>query len=395
MRLTPRNLVAVAIAAVISVGLVVWLNSTDDETGAHETSVGATNPSQRPVGPGRCSTVATSEDDLSSAASEAEAGAVVCLADGSYGKLSLDTSSEAPGVTVRAEHPGKASIAGAELSGSHLTLARFDVSDEVTVEPGASAVAVEHNRISGGYFGIDAGPTTSTTVDDVTITGNRFVGPFGEDAIRLNRYHDGDGDGIGALIEGNEFTNVRENGRHSDCLQTVWVGDHLVYRKNYLHDNRCQGFFVKDQASAIEGITVDNNLIVRDNKACDPPNSGCGWTSSLQVFGPYRGLRMTRNTIWQGEPVAVFQEGTGPDTLIDSNVVYRFWTSADLSGARFTDNTSCRREAAPPGGAWPRSTPGEVVDCSPTFSDPSSDDFRLLGSGRGVDWAPADQHYGF
>ena len=51
------------------------------------------------------------------------------------------------------------------------------------------------------------------------------------------------------LIEGNEITGVRENGNHSDCLQTVWVGDHLVFRKNYLHDNRCQGFFVKDQAS--------------------------------------------------------------------------------------------------------------------------------------------------
>ena len=49
------------------------------------------------------------------------------------------------------------------------------------------------------------------------------------------------------LIEGNEITNVRENGNHSDCLQTVWVGDHLIFRKNYLHDNRCQGFFVNDQ----------------------------------------------------------------------------------------------------------------------------------------------------
>ena len=87
--------------------------------------------------------------------------------------------------------------------------------------------------------------------DDVTIRGNKFVGPFGEDAIRLNRYHDADGDGVGILIEGNEITNVRENGNHSDCLQSVWVGDHLIYRRNYLHDNRCQGFFVKDQATTV------------------------------------------------------------------------------------------------------------------------------------------------
>jgi hypothetical protein len=86
----------------------------------------------------------------------------------------------------------------------------------------------------------DAGPTDTVTVNDVAIVGNEFVGPFGEDAIRLNRYHDANGDGIGALVAGNEFTNIRENGNHSDCLQTVWVGDHLVYRDNYLHDNRCR-----------------------------------------------------------------------------------------------------------------------------------------------------------
>ena len=68
----------------------------------------------------------------------------------------------------------------------------------------------------------------------------------------LNRYHDANGDGIGVLIEGNEITSVRENGNHSDCLQTVWVGDHIVFRKNYLHDNRCQGFFIKDQQSAVD-----------------------------------------------------------------------------------------------------------------------------------------------
>ena len=33
------------------------------------------------------------------------------------------------------------------------------------------------------------------------------------------------------------------------------------------------------------------------------------------------------------------------------------------------------------------------VDCTPPFQDPSTDDYRLP-DGRGVDWAPAEEHYG-
>ena len=94
------------------------------------------------------------------------------------------------------------------------------------MQPGLRDARSNYNRITGGYLGIDAGPTTTTSISDTTIRGNRFVGPFGEDAIRLNRYHDsGDADPYGVLIEGNEITSVRENGNHSDCLQSVWGGD--------------------------------------------------------------------------------------------------------------------------------------------------------------------------
>jgi hypothetical protein len=79
--------------------------------------------------------------------------------------------------------------------------------------------------------------------------------------------------------------------------------------------------------------------------------------------------------------------------VISSNVVYRLWTSTSLSGIAYQDNTRCEREKASPG-SWPSSTPGETVSCSPAFNDPASDDFRILGSSRGVDWRPADQHYG-
>ena len=382
------------IPAVLSVALlavfVLWLTTNAD--GGARGAPAATGSKRGPVGEG-CTLVRNTLSALEAAVEGAPPGAVICLADGSYGKLELHgATAGATPVVVRAEHAGKATLDGADLDRSKLTLARFAVSEEIEVEPGTVGVTVDHNRISGGYLGVDAGPTTTTTVNDVSIVGNKFVGPFGEDAIRLNRYHDANGDGVGALVAGNEFTNIREDGNHSDCLQTVWVGDHLVYRGNYLHDNRCQGFFVKDQERAIAGIIVEDNLFLRNDAPCAPQASGCGAPSDFQVFGPYTGFVMRRNTIWGNGAVAAFQEGGGPRSRIEANVVYKFWTSTDLTSVVYRDNTRCQRQSS--GGSWPASHPGEVISCSPRFVAPRLDDFRLPGAERGVSWAPADRHFG-
>jgi hypothetical protein len=349
---------------------------------------------------GECSITLGGAEALTSALSTAAPGAVLCLADGSYAKLTLNASNPAPGVTVRAANPAGATIAGASLSGSNLTLARFVVTGGVQLQPGATGMTIDHNRITGGGQGIDM-VTSSTQINDTKITANKLVGPFGEDAIHLNRYHDADGDGIGVLIEGNEITNVRENGNHSDCLQTVWVGDHIVFRKNYLHDNRCQGFFIKDQASLgnpsgpVEGITVDNNLFVRNQEPCGPPLTSCGQPNYFQVFGPYSGFKMTRNTIWGdgGNSVAALRGSTSSDSVIAGNVVYKLWTDTNMTATSVTDNTVCNLEAGS-GGSWPSSRPGETKSCSLSFQNTAGDDYRISGSDRGVDWAPAQQQYG-
>jgi hypothetical protein len=348
-----------------------------------------------------CSRTFASLTEVQGAVAKAQPHAVICLANGDYGKLSLDSGSRPTRVTVRAQHPAGATIEGAELAGDNLTLAGFVSTSGVQVEPGATGITVEHNRVTGGGEGIEAGPTDTTTVNDTKIVGNQLIGPFGEDAIHLNRYHDSNGDGIGILIEGNEITGVRENGAHSDCLQTVWVGDHIVFRKNYLHDNRCQGFFVKDQASLggvsgpIHGIKVEDNLFLRNHEPCGAPlgPSECGQPLYFQVAGPYTGFKMKNNTIWGDtvDSIAAFREGTGADTLIEDNVIYRLWTDTDMSPATLRNNTICEREAAE-GGSWPKPI-GETVDCDLHFPNTAADDYRL-GNGRGVDWAPAEEHYG-
>jgi hypothetical protein len=348
-----------------------------------------------------CSRTFSSLSEVQAAVAKAAPHAVICLEGGNYGKLSLDAGTRPTRVTVRAEHPAGTTIEGAELAGDNLTLAGFVSTEGIQVEPGATGVSVEHNRVTGGGEGIEAGPTDTTTVNDTRIVGNQLIGPFGEDAIHLNRYHDSNGDGIGILIEGNEITHVRENGAHSDCLQTVWVGDHIVFRKNYLHDNRCQGFFVKDQASLggvsgpIHGIRVEDNLFLRNHEPCGAPlgPNECGQPLYFQVAGPYTGFVMKNNTIWGDtvDSIAAFREGTGADTLIEDNVIYRLWTDTDMSPATLRNNTICEREAAE-GGSWPTPT-GETIDCNLHFPNTAADDYRL-GNGRGVDWAPAEEHYG-
>jgi hypothetical protein len=344
-----------------------------------------------PAGPQRrlvkpCTVTLPNLGALSAAVAAAAPGSVVCLAPGTYGKLTVNAR---PAGDVTVQPNGIATIAGASLNGSHLTLEGFNVSgQEVTVEPGSDHITVQFNYITGGYLGVDAGPTTSTTVNDVTIRGNKLVGPFGEDAIRLNRYHDSDGDGIGMLVEGNEITGVRENGNHSDCLQTVWVGDHLVFRNNYLHDNRCQGFFVKDQQSPVDGVVADNNLMLRNAAAC--AQAGCGQPSIFQLFGPITSLVMSHNTIWTpdgGSPVTLRESGWGSVSVTD-NVVYRFWsdTSAPFANYSASNNIAAKREMS-----WPAT--GVSIVGSPKFANPAADDYRT-NDGRGVTWAPGDQHYG-
>jgi Right handed beta helix region len=351
---------------------------------------------QRPAGQASiapCSTVASSVAAAQSSLAAASAGQTVCLADGKYPKLTLSARKSSE-VVVRARNPGKTTIAGASLDGANITLARFVVlGAEVTVRPGARGMTIADNRISRGYFGVNAGPTTTTPISDTTIRGNEFKGPFGEDAIRANRYHDGpDADRYGMLVEGNEFTGVRENGKHSDCFQSVWGGDGLYFRRNYLHDNRCQGLFVKDQPTAVRDVVVEDNLMVRNSAPCaGSASSSCGPPSVVSLFGPMRSLTLRRNTVWtsdDGSPVAL-RPGLA-DVTLSGNVIYRVWADGDLARMRQRDNAVCRWETAGGGSLPPQAG---APSCSPPFADPAHDDFRLPDGG-GVDWSPRGVRFG-
>ncbi|MBS1890270.1 MAG: right-handed parallel beta-helix repeat-containing protein [Actinobacteria bacterium] len=390
---------AAVVVALLAAAAVVLASS--GSSSAPQPQPVAAAPLPAAAGP-ECDALATSTEDINSALSHASPGEIVCVADGTYPELDLSGEFPGGGVEVRAENPGAATIEGATISGQGITFARFFVDGEIVIEPESKEITIAHDRITGGYLGIDACNSDTATCDDVKIVGNKLEGPYGEDAIRANRYHDANGDGVGLLVEGNEFTGIREDGNHSDCLQAVWTGDNLVFRKNYLHDNRCQGFFVKDQADLcaqgvegvcgpIDGIRVEDNLLVRNHEPCEPgTEGGCGQPIYLHIFGPYKNAVIAHNTIWGDhlDSQLALREGVAAGTKIEDNAIYRFWTDTDASKAEFRDNTLCRLE-----GEWPESRPGMQVDCKPPFQDPSVDDYRLP-DGRGVDWAPAEEHYG-
>jgi hypothetical protein len=344
-----------------------------------------------------CTTTVSTVAAAASAVSAASAGDTVCLSDGTYGRITLNATPSSPGVTLTAQHSGAASVDGVDLYGSHLTVSNLELTGSADIKTSSVGMKVEHNLIIGSRtgYGVMVCPATPPDhCDDAAVTGNRFDGSFDEDAIRANVYHDGDSDGTGLLVADNEFTGNEEFGGHNDVFQTVWVGDHLVIRGNYIHDFGGQGIMVKDQASAIDGLVVSNNLIVRQNLPCDPDSLCPTWQLiPFQVFGPISNATISHNTIWPTDAGQV--KAGGPALLRDPG-----WSSVTVSnnvtddqgtdvpsGLSGSNNTRCTSA-----GGW-SAWPGTTTDCSPAFLDQAHGDYRLA-SGRGVDWVPSAKVFG-
>jgi hypothetical protein len=359
-------------------------------------------PQAAGAAPPACTTTVSTAAGATSAVADAAPGAQVCLADGTYGAIALDAAHEPPRVILTAEHPGKATVAGVTLEGSYLAVSRLRLTGQVTVGRNSIGMTVDHNLLLGQgagsrAYGVVVCPANPPDhCDDVTITGNRFQGRFDEDAIRANVYHDGpDPDPYGLLVEGNEFAGNVEYGGHNDVFQSVWEGDHLYIRRNYLHDFGGQGILIKDQARAIDGLAIEDNLVIRQDLPCDPDDRCPTWQlSPLQVFGPIAHGSIRHNTIWPtqrgqakaGGPVLLRDKGWS-DVAVSDNVIDGGAREAatELTG---TDNTRCSNV----NGAW-LALPGAATECSPAFIDEHDGDYRQH-DGRGVTWKVSAQHFG-
>jgi hypothetical protein len=346
-----------------------------------------------PVESAGCDQTVSSVSAAQSALGSAAAGSVVCLSDGNYGGISLTSSKTAPGVTLTAANPGGATIGSVSVSGSGYTISRFVIDGGVSISRNVDRTVVDHNRIlSGGHYGVfvcTAEPPDQC--EDTRITGNLFDGAMNEDQIRANVFHDGNGDGIGLLVEGNEFRGNTERGGHNDVFQSVWVGDHLVFRKNYLHDFGGQGFFVKDQGRAIDGFIANDNLIVDQDLPCEPASLCSGYQlSPWQVYGPIANGEIKHNTVgWGSGGGTAVLTGTYTNIEFSDNVFNRL---SDTDGGGSVPSLSGSNNIYCENSGWDV-PPGTSKDCAPAFLNPAAGDYRLA-NGRGVDWVPSQQHYG-
>jgi len=340
-----------------------------------------------------CDQTASSVSAAQSALSSISAGSVVCLADGSYGSLSISARRQAPGVTLRAKNPGGATLGGVSVSGAGIAIEGF-VTGSANVSSSADGVAFRHNSISGGVYVIG---NTSSYAKNVEFSDNVIkpgTGSGEKDTFMVQRFE-------GLRIEGNEIWVADEDGGHNDGLQTVWGGRGLIFKGNWIRGGAgSQGFFIKD--GEVTNVTFEDNLVAgRPSKA---PYAG----SPLQFFDvvpdpadPFYtgyGIVIRNNTIWSNPNIVYARECQTKAILVEFNV---------MDGFSAPDGTSCvlsqltqDYNVVTGGSIGKRGAHDTSV--TPTFASSSTQDWQLasgsagnFSAGRaGVTWRPADRSFG-
>jgi hypothetical protein len=358
------------------------------------------------AGTSSCSVVLSDAAAVDSAVRSAPAGSAICLAAGTYPGLDLSGThtgdvtvepSSGQSVTVTAGVTGAdggISAVHVEPGASHVIVHGLYITGGVELEAGDSFIRIDHNDITGHDFGVRLNSSNCKTpnapawngcqplakITDVTISGNRIHNVTTDgDAININNY-------ARVRVTGNEFVGVVDpGGRHVDCLQSTFGGSGLVFDHNYEHDNNCQGLFIKD--GDVTDATVYDNLFVRDQI------NGVS-EQNVDIVDVY-GLLIRNNTSWPGTGDILRDLGSAGEAraVVDHNVLESFANGCcgDSAHFRLTEREN-RFSQAPSTFAGARTDRGSNV----AFVDPSSDDYRLAVNpkGIGIDWRPADQHFG-
>ena len=370
------------------------VRATDAAGNTDSTPAGAAWNVQAPPPPsGTCDQTVSSISAAQSALSSAAVGSVVCLADGSYGSLSLTMKRPAPGVTLRAQNPGQATLGSVTATGAGVTVERFNTGS-LNVNAGGDRISYNHNTVNGAVYVIG---NTSSYAKNVEVSGNLInarTGSGEKDSFMLQRFE-------ALRIEDNQIWIADEDGNHNDGLQTVWGGRGLIFRGNWMRGGAgSQGFFLKD--GEVTNVSFEDNLIAgRPSKA---PYAG----APLQFYGtvpnsadPFYtgyGIVIRHNTVWSNPNLSYVRECQNKAILVEFNVMDGFsapdGTSCVLSQLTqdynvITGGTIGKR------GAHDTSVP-------PAFVASSAQDWQLtpassgnFSAGRaGVTWRPADKVYG-
>jgi hypothetical protein len=330
-------------------------------------------------------------------------GAVVCLAAGTYGALSI-TTSPSSNATLTAAPGAHVVVNGVNIAASNITVSQLHSTGTINVGsgspyPGFSHDVIEHNDVgpTNGY-GISVMSATSTPSSYITIAYNRIHNTSDTsegDALRFDGWNH-------LTVIGNDIYEIKEcpsSTCHTDTLQS-YQGDvpteGLTIEKNYSHDNvGAQGLpFLKD--GDISNVTIRDNLSLRNT----PTN---GQVTGIWIDENIHNLLIEKNTYWGTDGSIVQSEGSAsnPTATIDRNVMdtLNIKTASAYSYA-YTEDYDIFREAP-----WTYTIgTHSKVETSPTFicspkcggGAVSEDDYQLKNNPNniGIDWNPAEVQYG-
>jgi len=348
--------------------------------------------------------------DVSRALAAATAGSTIVLRGGSYPALIAPSGTRAAPVTIAAAEgqtvtmpsinvpngAGNLRFDGVNLTGEgsgpafnigdgahdiQLVNSKvFDTGDAIIVRPGVSNVLFENNDISSRAPGATNGgialafASTSTLpgsppgqendppISNVTIRNNTFH-DIGSDAIRPSNF-------VNLVVEGNDFSGVKENGDHCDVFQVTFGGRDLIFRDNYIHDNQGQGLFIKD--GQVTNAQVENNVFVHNSLEI-----------TVQFYDTIN-LRLFNNTVWDNEANVQLREGIR-NVLVRNNLFQDLTVdSTSEAAAQVTQDYNVTA-----GGNWGARGPHDIKG-SPRFVNAAAYDYRLAASSPGIDAGNAE-----
>lgn len=317
---------------------------------------------QTPPPPAENAACTMTTSNLATALTSIATGKVICLADGTYGSISL--AANGGGGTLTAAHPGKVTVGSIKATGSGYVVQGL-ISGSATCDSSGSNITYDQMRINGeasAYGG--SGPCTwsrseifapaSSGEHDATRAWQGATVSFIEDKIHI----------------------ADENGGHNDGFQSyAGVSGVRAVGNEYVGGLGSQGFFIKDCLSA--GCF---NVEFSDNRLVDRPASSSGQGSPLQLFevkpksgAPFYtgyGARIEHNEILRNPNIVVLRGCRSEKLLVAHNLT---------DGIAYLQDESCNISS------WKAAQVTEF-DNSTTG--------KATSATQGITWDPATRHYG-
>lgn len=340
-----------------------------------------------PVEEGNCTVTVSS---LSQVNADLSSGAVVCLTGGSYGALTV-TAKPASNATLTAAPGAHVTIAGMDIETSDLTVTQLHVEGggielwQKGSEGPLRHDVIEHNEVgpTNGY-GIGVFSKPATPSENIKIAWNKIHDTSAStegDALRFDGWKN-------IEVIGNDIYNIKEcpTSCHTDTLQSYQGGtptSGLLIERNFVHDGtNVQGLaFLKD--GDVSNVTIRDNMELR--MASNNPVTG------IWVDDNSQNLLIERNTYQgtSGSMVAAGGSTANPTATITHNV----FDVLNSTGYSLTEDYNIFTGD----NEWSFGLgPHDQYKVTPTFMNPAAEDYRLANNpnGIGVDWAPAEMHWG-